>query len=274
MTKTPIGIVGIAAIAALIAAPAYAADMSPPPALKAPPPPPVPIWTGCYIDGGVGYGMWNIDHTTETNPGLVQLSESQTDGGRGWLGRVGGGCDYQFPVSGVGDFVIGAFGDYDFMSLTGTLNDPNVGLGGVFGPATSANLRENGAWYAGGRIGYLPYPNLMTFVSGGWTETQFNQGQFGFLTTPASTLTGIGVAAQTYNGWFVGGGYEYAVPWFRGLFWKTEYRYAQYQAADVPFFVTATGAANGFGQNDRPSVQTVTTSLVWKFNWAAPGVHW
>jgi outer membrane immunogenic protein len=119
---------------------AFAADMSPPPPAYKAPPPPAPTWTGCYIDGGVGYGMWNIDHTTETIPGLVQLSPSQTDGGRGWLGRVGGGCDYQFPVGGVGDFVVGAFGDYDFMSLTGSLNDPDVGPGGAFSQATSARL--------------------------------------------------------------------------------------------------------------------------------------
>src|SRR5262249_42313719 len=38
-----------------------AADMP----LKAPAPPPAPVynWTGCYVKGGGGYGMWNQDTT-------------------------------------------------------------------------------------------------------------------------------------------------------------------------------------------------------------------
>ena len=39
-----------------------------------------------------------------------------TDGGRGWVGRIGVGCDYQFAGS---RWVVGAFGDYDFMGLRG-----------------------------------------------------------------------------------------------------------------------------------------------------------
>ena len=44
-----------AAVAALIGAPAFAADM----AVKAPPPAPAPVygWTGFYIGGNVGYGF-------------------------------------------------------------------------------------------------------------------------------------------------------------------------------------------------------------------------
>jgi outer membrane immunogenic protein len=117
----------------------------------------------------------------------------------------------------------------------------------------------------------------MTFISGGWTETRFDQAPFFNLNTPAGVPAGISASAQTFDGWFIGGGYEYRIPWAwaSGLYWRTEYRFAQYEAADVPFFVTATGAANGFGQHQTPSVQTVTTSLVWKFNWAAPGMaHW
>ncbi|HXW29063.1 MAG TPA: porin family protein [Xanthobacteraceae bacterium] len=271
MKKLLVTATALAAFAAV--GTAGAADLPPAPAYKAPMAAPVvvPSWTGCYVDGGIGYGMWNLDHYTETYPGLVQLSESQTDGGRGWLGRVGVGCDYQFPNS---SFVIGAFGDYDFMSLKGTNSDPNVSVTGGTFPATAASVTETSAWYAGGRIGYLPYPNLMTFVSGGWTQTQFGSGAFTNITVPSSPLTGAGFNAQTYSGWFVGGGYEYRIPWasFNGLYWKTEYRFADYSAVDVPHTITATGALNGYGQNREPYVQTVTTSLVWKFSWGGPVV--
>src|SRR5215470_9955941 len=64
-----------------------------------PPPPPAVSWTGCSIAAGVGYGMWNQDHFGETIPGNLALTGNTTSGGRGWLGRVGAGCDYQITPS-------------------------------------------------------------------------------------------------------------------------------------------------------------------------------
>ena len=129
---------------------AFAADMG---ALLKAPPPPV-SWTGCYLDGGVGYGMYNQDNHSETSPGLVPIGTTVTNRGRGWLGSLGGGCDYQFSVAALGNFVIGAFGDYDLMDLQGVFGDPS-------GPVTGSE-RESGAWYVGGRLGYLVTPSLLT----------------------------------------------------------------------------------------------------------------
>jgi opacity protein-like surface antigen len=47
-------IFGIAALAALVATPALAADMS----VKAAPTPIATTWTGCYANGGAGYGFF------------------------------------------------------------------------------------------------------------------------------------------------------------------------------------------------------------------------
>ena len=110
-------------VAAAFSAPALAADM----AAKAPlTPAPVayaPSWTGCYVGGGWGYGMWNQENVGFDDPirGLprAQFTDTATSGGRGWLGTVQGGCDYQFPV-GSWNFVVGAFGDYDWSSFKGT----------------------------------------------------------------------------------------------------------------------------------------------------------
>lgn len=89
---------------------AVAADIATPaPIYKAPPPaPPVASWTGCYIDGGAGYGLFNQDHVTALPAGGATVPE--TDGGRGWLGRFGGGCDYQTPLFD-NRLVVGVFGD-------------------------------------------------------------------------------------------------------------------------------------------------------------------
>jgi outer membrane immunogenic protein len=269
--KTSIGLAGIAAIAALIAAPAYAADMSPPPPMLKAPPPPAPTWTGCYIDGGVGYGLWNQDHTTNTFFDTIGFANtvSQTDGGRGWLGRVGAGCDYQVAPR----WVIGVLGDYDFMDLTGT-NSPLEVDGAGF--PINAPEKESGAWYVGGRVGYLIAPSVLGYVDGGYTQTRFNaqtlQSNLGVPET-------FGYPAQTYNGWFLGGGYETSISDYipglpSGLYWRTEYRYSQYERTNLPEIFLASGLADGNFEHTRPSVQTVTSSLVWKWNWAASGVHW
>lgn len=111
----------------------------------------------------------------------------------------------------------------------------------------------------------------MPFVSAGYTQTRFDQVNLTFTNTGLPT-NGF-LPATTYSGWFLGGGYEYRVPWASGLYWRTEYRFSEYQAQDIPLL--GPGAIPGFAQHATPNVQTVTTSLVWKLNWASPGaMHW
>jgi outer membrane immunogenic protein len=246
---------------------ANAADLP----MKAPPmvaAAPAMTWTGCYIAGGIGYGMWNVDHDV-TNPAVLGAASTvtTTDGGRGWLGRGGIGCDYQVSPS----FVIGAFGDWDWMSLRGS-NTANevVNLGG-FQPVT-ANMKETGAGYVGLRLGYLITPSVLGFVDGGWTRTRFTQSAE--FTTATGVPIGFTYPDFTVNGWFLGGGYEYAVPFsgFHGLFWKTEYRFAQYRTADLIEVSTATGVPSGNTEHSQAFVQTITSSLVWRFNFGGPVV--
>src|ERR1700737_3475506 len=140
-------VLALTALAAF-AGPALAADMAPRAYSKAPPPPlPVATWTGCYIAGGGGYGLWNQENTAfaDTVP-RVQLDATTTAGGRGYFGTVGAGCDYQFPVASW-NIVVGAFGDYDFASMKGRPSDPFFQAYG-FEKLTSQ-------WSAGGRIGVL-----------------------------------------------------------------------------------------------------------------------
>jgi outer membrane immunogenic protein len=249
-----------AAVALATVGTAGAADLP----VKAPPmvAPPVYSWTGCYITGGVGYGMWNQDHFGETDPGHLRLTGDITSGGRGWLGRLGAGCDYQFNNS----FLIGILGDYDWTDKKSRTFADVAGLG--------AEERERHAWAIGGRIGYLPYPNLLTFVSGGYTQARFDRQDL-FLTgfnPPISA--GLFIDSQTYRGWFIGGGTEYQIPWagISGLSWKTEYRFSQYRAEDTPILDTRTGLPIGLAEHQEKFQQTVTTSLVWRFNWGGPVV--
>jgi len=255
----------LAAGAMLIAGSAMAADMpaKAPMLMKAPPM--AFNWTGCYLDGGAGYGMWNQDHSTTTSFGGVPngVTVTSTDGGRGWLGRFGAGCDYQVSSS----WVIGAFGDYDWANLKGSMSPLLVGGGFPL----VANETESSAWSAGGRIGYVIAPSVLTYVDGGYTQARF--GQMNLMTNLGVAATGA-FPAHTYQGWFIGSGFEYAFTWLpiNGLFVRGEYRYSTYQKDDLTAFNLITGAPSGNGGlgdilHSSTQVQTVTTSLVWRLNW-------
>ncbi|MDU1693728.1 MAG: porin family protein, partial [Bradyrhizobium sp.] len=76
---------------------ASAADLAARPYTKAPIAAPLaPSWTGFYIFGGGGGGLWNADTTinsTATGAALIGLNQKQ--GGEGWFGTVGAGYDWQ-----------------------------------------------------------------------------------------------------------------------------------------------------------------------------------
>ena len=248
---------------------ASAADM---PMKAAPPVAPAPTWTGCYLDGGVGYSVWNNDQTL-TGPfgagGTLVTSQTTRSGGNGWLGRFGGGCDWQ--LSGEwSKWVIGAFADYDVVSASGTFV-PNevIGVPGGGFSQVNANARQNGTYYVGARVGYIALPGLLTYVDGGWTGTRFSQGNL-FQTAFGTPLNFAYPGWSNNNGWFVGGGTEYLLPWFNGLFLRSEYRYSSYGNKDLAEFNTLTGIADGNIQHVKTIDQTVTTGLVWKFNWGSP----
>jgi outer membrane immunogenic protein len=241
---------------------ANAADLPmPAPVYKAPPPPPVYNWTGCYIAGGGGYGWWNQDSQVVTTAGGVPVAAQVTNGGKGWFGMGQGGCDYQFNMP-LGSWslpiVIGVFGDWDGGSIRGTNSNPLL-VGAE---------NESSAWFVGGRAGYLVTPRFLSYFDGGFTQARFDQINFngsgvGILGGP----TGISIPAQTYNGWFIGSGFEYSFDWLPipGLFLKTEYRYAQYNTATPSFFFA--GAPTGLSLNTTKFTQMVSTELVWRFNW-------
>ena len=236
---------------ALVGGSAMAADMS----VKAPimrAPPPAFSWTGCYIGAGGGYGLWNQENFHETDPGHVATSQTTTAGGRGWFGTVQVGCDYQIAPS----WVIGAQGDWDWGSLKGS---PFIAIGNV------GDETNSWTWGAGGRIGYTPMSQLLAYVSGGYTQANFDG--FGLASSTTGIPNGLTIPANTYHGWYLGSGYEYGIGFLPGLFWKTEYRYSSFDAADLSHIVIATGVTNGTATNSKKFIQTIRSELVYRFNW-------
>jgi outer membrane immunogenic protein len=237
---------------------AIAADLPARTYTKAPMMAPAPSWTGFYLSGGGGYGLWDADTTSVTVPSGVPLTISQRTGGDGYFGTVGGGYDWQFNSSWVG----GIFADAQFGSIRGTLSDPFLGLAG--------RVKDRTNWAAGVRIGYLVAPSVLSYVNGGYSGAEFSGATLGTLGgTPVTTTPSF-----NRNGWFVGGGVEnqlgvlgFGPSWFM----KTEYRVAEYDKKTLTESTLA-GLPTTSGTTFSPIVQTVSTSLVYRFNWTGPVV--
>jgi outer membrane immunogenic protein len=147
--------------------------------------------------------------------------------------------------------------DYDFMDLKGNLG---VDAGGLTG-----GEKESGAWAVGGRIGYLVTPAILVYWNGGFTSTKFD----GVNLSPTDVeecCESASLASHTFDGGFIGGGTEIAVQAWPGLFWRSEYRYFSYRSANVQYLFDGVPEP-GFFEHESKTVQTITSSLVWKFNW-------
>ncbi len=200
------------------------------------------------MNAGVGYGAWAADTTVVTpTTGACVLCAVQTQGGKGWLGRFGAGFDYVVMPK----ILAGVFGDYDVSSLKGTIQDQ--------GPAQAGDIKQTAAWAAGARAGFLLTPQILSYVNGGYAGARFS-GTTQVLVFPPSVGVPNGTTpAFTANGWFLGGGVEAVIA--PNLFWRNEYRVARYGSKTIPDLP----ANNSF--TFKPTVQTVTTQLVYKFNW-------
>jgi outer membrane immunogenic protein len=219
----------------------------------------VPTWTGCYLGGGGGFGMWNQENTGFIDgPPVRQFEATTTAGGRGYFGTVQAGCDYQFG----GQFVVGAFGDYDFSSLKANVSPTN----GLFGEE-----KMSSAWSVGGRAGWLVTPSLLVYFSGGYTEATFDRVNLSGLAVGAPTNVAF-FNKRTYKGWFLGAGDEYALSFLPGLFWKTEYRFSRFDTENNSIRDFTTGGPDGFSIDSRKFVQTVRSELVYRFNWGSGAV--
>jgi outer membrane immunogenic protein len=96
----------------------------------------------------------------------------------------------------------------------------------------------------------------MTYFNGGFTQAHF------------SATAGI-IPSHTYSGWFIGSGVETRLNGLLsgilglgpGWFWRTEYRFSQFESASFSPAPLVTASVH-------PYTQTVRTEITYKFNWA------
>ena len=208
-------------------------------------------WTGFYANGGVGYGLWDSE-TTVVNPatGACVICSTTDHSGRGWLGEVGVGYDAQITEK----IVLGAFFNYDFSSMKGTIEDQSINpLGGA------GKTDNDSTWFVGARGGWLMTPSVLNYWGVGYTQTHFGGAALNS-TAAGGGPTGYSTPGFTAGGWFLSGGLEVAM--HDGWFWRSEVRYSDYstkavhESGPVPFDI-----------NFNPVVQTATSEIVYKFNW-------
>jgi outer membrane immunogenic protein len=254
-------VIALTALAAFTGS-AMAADMAPR-YTKAPPPVPVaPSWTGFYIFGGGGGGLWAADQHVQTTVGHLPLTIDQRQGGSGWFGTVGAGYDWQVNSG----WVAGIFADGQFGSIRGTLQDPDFGISGT--------QKLEDSWAVGARVGYLVAPNVLSYVNGGYSGSQWGRSEF--FDTFSGLHAGVHTNSFTRNGWFIGGGVENNLDIFGihapGWFWKTEYRSAFYDRKNATELFDGTNLPVGHDIRFNTWNQTISTSLVYRFNWSGPVV--
>lgn len=265
----------LTALAALTGT-ASAADLAARPYTKAPVVvAPVANWTGFWISGGFGYGMAEYQHSENNIAAPFALvSSGQDSAGKGWLGKVGLGYDYQF----MGNFVVGAFADADWSNISGQYNINTGGVPGVLLGASqlTGSFKNDYSWAVGGRIGYVALPGLLTYFNAGYTEAHFKGTSYRDTTgSNQSIATGAFLGSQNRGGYFVGGGTEYAVSQVPGLFWKNEVRFSTLDnKTNAATCTVALGCGLGpiFTQTSKIYEQKATTELVYRFNWGGPVV--
>ena len=206
---------GSAALVALVAGPAMAADMTPAPApiMKAPMIAPAFSWTGFYIGGNLG-GAWGHGNITDSLFGLNFSNGNSNNGVFILGGQVGG--NYQF-----GNFVLGAEADFDWAA-----NNNNTGNGVVVPPGfaisgDTVQATSNNRWIStvAARFGFaVDHWLFYGKAGGGWV------GNSGFTVTDVTRAISVtGTNGSTNSGWLVGAGTEWAFA--RNWTVKLEYDY-------------------------------------------------
>jgi outer membrane immunogenic protein len=169
------------------------------PVYKAPPPVAVFNWTGFYVGLNAG-GAWGSAHQ-DYPPTTIPSTDGDFDGY-----FVGGtvGYNWQFNPA----WVLGIEADIQGSKITGDIPNFVAGFPDTFKIDYWGTVR--------GRIGYAGWSHALLYATAGWAWAHAKESF-----PPALNF---GSDSQTFSGWTVGGGIEYAIANNWSL--KAEYLYA------------------------------------------------
>jgi outer membrane immunogenic protein len=210
-------------------------------------------WTGFYLAGGGGFGVFHND--TEQFLGGLLFGANQTYSGKGYFGTVAGGFDFAVTNR----IVLGVFADYDMSDISG---DQGNQLAFSIG-----EMKQDRAWAIGGRVGWLADTTTLYYATAGYAQAHFEGIAYGSAFVPP-LFTGFSTSDNTYDGWFAGAGVERGL-WGNFLL-RTEYRYAKYGTETLP--LSFNGGPTALADRNEIAVQTVRSTLAYKFNWTPAAV--
>jgi len=220
-----------------------------------------PSWTGFYIglNAGGAFGQskarTNIDCSIVA-PGAGYWCDSTGDGaanatainssGSGTINRfgfiAGGQVGYLWQQN---QMVYGVETDLNSFNLNGSRQASGImpvsyGPGGAIAGTTyniSNSFNTSWLYTLRGRVGWLPKPDMLAYVTGGLAVTRLGVS-FNYSDTFPVSTSGSGSATKT--GFALGGGLEWALKdhWTA----KVEYLFVDFSS------VTATGNITGYGQ--------------------------
>ncbi len=271
-------VLAAAAMGAVFAQSAFAADLGvrPAPAYAPPPVAVAPTWTGLYFGFNGGWGWSNThDNTLTLSPTVpagalgVFVPTTFAVGGNNNNANgpvFGGQLGYNYQA---GNWVLGVEGDIDGANIrnaeAGTIT---LGPLGVVG---SGFINVKQEWLASlrGRLGYTWGPGMIYVTGGGaWTSLKADGG-----TTVASAIpggafleTGSFSESKTLSGWVVGAGYE----WMIAPNWALRGEYLYYgfnnnnNSGTLVFPVSGVAVS---GSTGKLNTSVVRVGLDYKFDW-------
>jgi opacity protein-like surface antigen len=192
-----------AAVVALLASPAAAADLPYKAAPYVTPPAPVTDWTGFYVgaNGGYGWGNGTVDQPFTVTGLTTPVLPFSNPTAAGWVAGGHAGYNWQY-----GYLVGGLEVDYDAADINGS---QTLMLGGGPASATLATKIDQLASVRG-RVGLAPMRNLLIYATAGLgyghTESTLSVAANGGRTFNASEN-----AFSNSFGWVAGGGVEMKV---------------------------------------------------------------
>ena len=163
-------------------------------------------WTGLYFGASVGHGAFLSRERSLSPSDEILFEQDSPTNGHGSFASVLAGYDMEFGSR----FVLGAFAEYEISKFSFTLDRPDQAV----------DLTQHSSIWFGGRIGYLPNPQTLLFLSGGYTRA------YSDLSIASPPPPFIIPSAPPADGWFVGAGVETKLGRYSAL--RAEYRYAQF----------------------------------------------
>jgi outer membrane immunogenic protein len=202
---------------------AAAADMPVKMPVKAPIVVPPYNWTGLYVGLNAGYSWGKQDNSLQTPGGAIIGGNSNSDKINGFIG--GGQIGYNWQIN---QWVLGLEGDFQGSGQKGNGTfgipgfDPCAPVAVCPVPASVVGYTDKLDWFGTvrGRIGYA-FDRWLPYLTGGWA---FGHGTISG--TSAGGIVGTFSGSNTYSGWTVGAGLEWALTDYWSA--KAEYLYIDF----------------------------------------------